>query len=229
MGTVSVTQALNQEFPEARLARHDAESMSGGGSKLEPDADIYVGTRLLLHDTSENPENMTDWGCVIALDTDGLLSHPGFRVMEDAWRTVCVMRDIAASSGAPLLLQTLDPENPKIRRLLDDSERFMEDEREARKKASYPPVGNLITITVKDGEEPAAERAAVQLSEAAREVLKDAAVSVTGALKPKQPFRDGKWRRVVAIKTSADIPESVIAFLNSLSEEYIIDRNPETI
>ncbi|MEA3249405.1 MAG: hypothetical protein U9Q03_03545 [Patescibacteria group bacterium] len=230
MGTTSVADALDRMFPDARVCRHDSESVPSDGSGALPgDADIYVGTRLLLHDAAENDYEGTDWGCVVAVDTDGLLAHPGFRVMEDAWRAVRLMRDIAASSGADLLLQTVDPESSKIRRLLADTDAFMRVEAESRFKSSYPPSGNLITVTIREDDENRAERRAREFKMEAERSLIGSGTSVAGPLKPKRPFRDGTYRRVVAIKTPKAIPQKVGELLNSLPEDHIIDRNPETI
>lgn len=229
MGTASVARALDREFPDAKVCQHDAESVpSDGSGTLRDNADIHVGTRLLLHDAAEAGYG-AEIGCVIAVDTDGLLAHPGFRVMEDAWRTIRLMRDIAGSAGADLLLQTVDPENPKLRRLLDDIDHFMRDELASRSKSGYPPCGNLITVTARESDEPRAERAAQAIRMEAERSLQGAGATVAGPLKPKQPFRDGKWRRVVAIKTAETVPTAVSELLSSLPEDRIIDRNPENI
>jgi primosomal protein N' len=166
---------------------------------------------------------------VIAVDTDGLLAHPGFRVMEDAWRTVRLMNDIAASSKADLLLQTLDPESRKMRRLLADIDEFMRAEAESRLKSGYPPSGNLITVTTREKDESRAERQAQKFRMDAERSLLGTGTSVAGPLKPKRPFRDGTYRRVIAIKAPETVPQAVGELLAGLPEDHIIDRNPDSI
>jgi len=227
-GTVSVVDALQRSFPNAKIHRHDSECAPAGGGCLPENADIYVGTRLLLHDAAELDMG-TGWGCVIAVDADSLLAHPGFRVMEDAWRAVRVMRDIAKTSGADILLQTVDPENAKLRRLLEDSDAFMKEELEYRKKSGYPPSGTLITVTARESNEAEAERVAQEFRTKAERAAAGGGAQVAGPLKPKRPFRDGRWHRAVAIKTPAQVPAAIRELLGSLPEDHIIDRNPESI
>jgi primosomal protein N' len=189
------------------------------------DADILVGTRLLLHDVSETGPSDC-WGLVVASNLDELLAHPGFRVAEDAWRAVRILQNVATASGTSAYLQTTDPDNLKIRRLLQNPADFMREEAEHRRQSGYPPHGELITVTVKAD---TVEQADSQASELRRQVEREVAgIALAGPLRHSRPYRDGKWRSIIVIKTDT-VPPKLTDLLRSLSEEYIIDRNPETV
>jgi len=225
LGTEAMVPALQQIFPEQKIDSYDSAKPTEERGRALQEADIVIGTRLLLHDVAESGPSDC-WGCIVATDLDELLSHPGFRVTEDAWRTVRIMQDIAQTADAELLLQTVDPENPKIRRLLDNFETFMAREAEDRRLVGYPPSGELITITVRADNAELAERSAKQFRTQAEQAVPG--ITLAGPLRHSRPYRDGKWRSVIAIKT-ATISEPLTALLKSLPKEYIIDRNPESV
>jgi len=225
LGTEAMVPALQQLFPDRSVSAYDSATSAEQRQKILTDSEVIIGTKLLLHDVSElGPSDC--WGCVVATSLDEALSHPGFRVTEDAWRTVQVLRNIAGASGTELMLQTIDPDNPKIRRLLHDFTGFMRTESEDRQLVGYPPAGDLITVTIKANTEPEAERAAAEFRHQAEQLI--AGASFAGPLRHSRPYRDGKWRRVVAIKAK-QVPQELTKLLRSLPEEYIIDRNPETV
>ncbi len=225
LGTETMVPALQRLFPDYKIGGYDSTTSAELRRQILTDSDVIIGTKLLLHDVSElGPSDC--WGCVAATSLDEALAHPGFRVTEHAWRTVQMLRNVAGASGCGLLLQTVDPDNPKIRRLLHDFTEFMKAEAEDRKLVSYPPVGELITVTIKANNEAEAEAAASEFRHQAEQLIADA--SFAGPLRHSRPYRDGKWRRVVAIKTQQVTPE-LTKLLRSLPEEFIIDRNPETV
>jgi primosomal protein N' (replication factor Y) len=226
-GTATLAERLQESFPDAKIARHDADRRSGATDASE--ADILVGTQLLLHDIAETDLIAGGFGAVIAMNTDDLFAHPGFRVTESAWRTVRLLRDIAAGDGARLILETVDPDNLKIRNLLTDYRSYMESEQSVRKKAGYPPHATFINVTVPAEEEERAVTEASGLKQRLAGLAKEIpGMSVSGPLRPSTPFRHGKWRRSVLIKT-ARVPSELTTCLNSLPDRFIIDRDPESI
>ncbi|MBU1029282.1 hypothetical protein KKE28_03710 [Patescibacteria group bacterium] len=225
LGTAALAPLLQQEFPDNKINNYDSViSVDERRAALET-ANILIGTRLLLHDVTENGPS-DGWGCIVATDIDALLSHQGFRTGEDAWRTVSLLRNLAATSDAKLFLQTVDPENPKIRQLLLDLEDFMKYELENRCLTAYPPCGELITVTIKADTMAQAEDSAIQFRQQAMKTSSTA--QLAGPLRHSRPYRDGKWRNVIVIKTTT-ISEALVKLLKSLPEEYIVDRNPEVI
>ncbi|OIO51537.1 MAG: hypothetical protein AUJ19_04045 [Parcubacteria group bacterium CG1_02_58_44] len=228
LGTKSLETALQREFPESKITAYDSDLSDEERSRAIDESDVLVGTRLILHDLAELPSR-ADWGCVAVTDLDGLLSFPGFRVTEDAWRTVRILKDIAASSEAPLMMQTLDPDGTKIRLLSSNERDFVATELEARRGSAYPPFGTLLTVTVRSQSQDETERQAKELVAALKEAIVPGHGTVAGPLRHRRPFRDGMWRSVIVIKTGTDIPPSVRQALTELPESHIVDRNPETI
>ena len=225
LGTETMAQALRDHFPDNTIASYDSAQTPEERQVALATADILIGTRLLVHDAAESGPSDC-WGAVVATDTDELLAHPGFRVTEDAWRTVRLLADIAATAGSELLLQTTDPESPKIRRLLQGLTDFMKAEIADRQLVGYPPAGELITITVRAYDAAQAEQAASAL----RKRLEDTVggLSLAGPLRHSRPYRDGQWRSVLAIKTP-QVQPPLAELLKTLPKEYIIDRNPESV
>lgn len=220
-GTARLEQYLKKSFPDARISRQDAESRERGH-----DADIMIGTRLILHDLAET-ETIPSLGAIIATDIDSLLSHPGFRTSEDAWRTIRTLKDIAAASSASLQLMTTDTDNPAIRRLLTDYPTFVTQEQKDRAATGYPPARTLISVIAFGKTESEATEAAVKVK-AGLERLQTEGTLVRGPIRPNTPFRHGKYRSVVVIKMSA-LNETIVDYLISLPEPFVIDRDPEYI
>jgi primosomal protein N' (replication factor Y) len=227
IGTAGLESALARAFPDARIGRVDADKRDD--DRTIPAGDIIVGTRALIHDIAESGDVAKDWGCAVATSLDDLLAHAGFRAGEEAWRTVRTLRDIAAISGGTCLLQTVDPENPKIRALVESDEAHADRETDARKDAGYPPFGTLIAVTVVAPHQADAERNAKTLADSLRREFGGAhELSVTGPIKPTQAFRHGKHRRIVVIKC-AELTERLAETLLALPEACIIDRDPESL
>ena len=220
-GSGGLTKTLAGQFPEARIHRLDSESEQTRDIK----ADIIIGTQLAVHELGELPGLADGIGTVIATDTDELLSHPGFRTTEQAWRTVTNLKHLAADGH--LILETLDPENPRLRRLLDPPSRFLSEELKMRTEAKYPPASDLITVTVADASEAAGkrdlERLRLELSRAA-----GPHVSLSRPLSPNQPYRHGKWRWVLAVR-HASTSRPLLETLARLPEQYLVERDPDSI
>jgi primosomal protein N' (replication factor Y) len=226
LGTIALAKLLQEEFPNSTIENYDSIS-----SSLEERrealcrVDILIGARLLLHDITENgPDDC--WGCVAAIETDSLLILRGFRARENAWRSIRLLKNIAAANETDLLLQTFDPNSPKIRQLLTDFTEFISTELQQRQATSYPPFGELITITIKADTSKLAVTQASDLRQRIETIIPG--IKIAGPLQPNQPFRDGKWRSILVIKTPI-ISATLTELLKSLPEEFIIDRNPEII
>ncbi|MFH2063241.1 MAG: hypothetical protein ABIJ46_03760 [bacterium] len=227
LGTKSLGEALQRELPDCRVMAYDSDLPADRREAAVASADVLIATRLLLHDLAELPSTAR-WGCVVVSDLDGLLSFPGFRVTEEAWRTVRTLKDVAASSSATLCLQTCDPDSPKIKRLLQDEDGFVGPELEERRTFSYPPFGTLLTVTVRDPDRTRAETLATELRDAVRQALGPSDGSVAGPMPHRRPFRDGSWRSMIVIKTGERLPPPLQRLLGGLPDSHIVDRNPET-
>lgn len=228
IGTTRLERIIKEAFPDAGIARIDADARAAAGGKTKlPDADVLIGTQLLLHDVAEFPGEDGKFGAVIATSLDDMLSHPGFRVTENAWRTVRTLKDVAAASGAKLVLQAIDGADPKIRALLADAPAFMETEIAERGRTVFPPAAELLTVTALGDTENEAHAKADRLASALRRSFaapKD--VWIWGPLRPSTPLRHGTWRSLVVVKARVLKPD-LLARLATLSEDHLIDRDPE--
>lgn len=228
IGTTRLERIIKDAFPDASIARIDADARAAGGKAKLPDADVLIGTQLLLHDVAELPGGEAAFGAVIATSLDDLLAHPGFRVTENAWRTVRTLKDVAAASKAKLVLQAMSGEDPKIRALLMDVDAFMTAEIAERGRTVFPPAAELLTVTALGDTEEEANAKADQLAAGLRRsfaVPKD--VWVWGPLRPSTPLRHGTWRSLVVVKAAQALKPDLLARLATLTEDYLIDRDPE--
>jgi primosomal protein N' (replication factor Y) len=227
-GAAGLEQLLRTTFPEARILRRDAETKSDS-QESATNANILIGTQLLLHDLAEHANGNKPIGAIIATNIDDLLAHPDFRATENAWRTVRLLRDLAANNaGAETVLQTFDPENPRIRQLLEPYANFMRTELEDRKIAGYPPTAVLIAITARGVTEQDARLACEAVKrDIASANANDPLFRVTGPHRPSQPFRHGAWRAQLVIRTTTVTP-LLTETLMKLPETYLIERDPES-
>jgi primosomal protein N' len=155
-----------------------------------------------------------------------MLGHPGFRVTEQAWRTITTLRHLA--NRGHLIIETLDPDNPRLRRLLQPAAEFLAEELRIRKETRYPPYGELITITVADPSETAGLTELEGLRARLRSLAGDSGASVSRPLRPSQPFRHGKWRWTIAVR-HAESSEPLLTALERLPEQFLIERDPDSI
>ena len=151
MGTERVTSAVQKAFPQAIVARMDAETTSKRGALetllnafRKKQIDVLVGTQMLAkgHDFP----NVTLVG-VVSADTGLFL--PDYRAAE---RTFQLLFQVAGRAGRAekeglVVFQTLCPENYAIEAAAKlDYERFVQQELTFRKETGYPPFSRLIRV-----------------------------------------------------------------------------------
>lgn len=222
-GTEAISKLLTERFPESSILRMDADARETTHDAMLA-ADILIGTQTLIHDLGER------WsppiGLVVASSVDDLLMRPGFRVREAAWGMVRKLKDLAAADGAPLLLRTADPDNPKIAALLAPSSQMIDAELSDRRAAGYPPFADLYGIHVFGAD----ERAAIARAEQVKRDLMAAASAtrIVGPLRPSSPFVHGRWKAMLAVFIRNMTPKFAAA-LRKLPDDVIIDPNPDTL
>ncbi len=157
LGTERVADAIVEQFPGARVARLDRDTVQGGRGMqavLEEfamgQADILIGTQMVTkgHDFPR----VTLVG-VLCADTG--LSLPDFRASEKTFQLITQVAGRAGRGSQPgrVLVQTYRPEVPAIRHAgQHDYLSFAEAELAVRKEVGYPPFGFLAAIRV-DGTE----------------------------------------------------------------------------
>lgn len=153
-GTEKIEEQLEEDFPKAKVARMDMDSVRG---KQAHDSliqlfeqrriDILVGTQMVVKGLDFEHVNL-----VGILDADSILSFADFRVNERAFQ---LMEQVSGRAGrkdgeGTVLVQVANTRHPVlyfIRR--HDYAAFFKFEIEGREKFSYPPFSRTILLKFK--------------------------------------------------------------------------------
>ncbi len=167
-GSERVEDELHGEFPEARIARLDRDTVSGKrqfedilNNFRERNFEILVGTQMIAkgHDIP----NVTLVGVVSA---DVGIGIPDFRAAE---RTFQILTQVAGRAGRGELpgvvyMQTINPDHYAIKfAARQDYEGFFEKELQFRKFMKYPPFAAMANILVRAAKQEDAMRMAAEL------------------------------------------------------------------
>ncbi|HYP06240.1 MAG TPA: primosomal protein N' [Bryobacteraceae bacterium] len=154
LGSERVEDELHREFPEARIARMDRDTVSGKRhfetiltGFRERAYDILVGTQMIAkgHDIP----NVTLVGVISA---DIGLGMPDFRAAE---RTFQLLTQVAGRAGrgalpGQVLIQTINPDHYAIHHAAaQDVQAFYQQELHFRKAMRYPPFSALANILLR--------------------------------------------------------------------------------
>ncbi|MBM3728634.1 MAG: primosomal protein N' [Acidobacteria bacterium] len=168
-GSEKVEEELHREFPTARVARLDRDTVTGKrhfeailGGFREGSFDILVGTQMIAkgHDIP----NVTLVGIVSA---DIGLGMPDFRAAE---RTFQLLTQAAGRAGrgqlaGHVLLQTVNPDHYAVRfASMQDYRLFYEKEIQFRRLMRYPPFAALANVIVRHENQEDAMRMAGELA-----------------------------------------------------------------
>lgn len=188
-GTEKVEEELTQLFPEARIARMDADSMRGktGFSELfeqleKRKIDILVGTQMVVKGLDFAPIEL-----VGIISADSMLNFPDFRVNERAFQ---LMEQVSGRAGrtdgkGKVLIQSHNMQHPVLRWVKEhDIDTFYEHEMQYRQQFAYPPFTRFIKVTFKHREEPKAVAAAGRVAQALQEI---AGIGVQGPVQALIP------------------------------------------
>jgi primosomal protein N' (replication factor Y) len=153
-GSEKVEDELHREFPKARIARLDRDTV-GGKRHFEKilsgfrdrDFDILVGTQMIAkgHDIP----NVTLVGVISA---DVGLGMPDFRAAERTFQLLTQAAGRAGRGDLPgiVLVQTINPDHYAVRyAAAQDYQGFYEKEIEFRKLMRYPPFSALANVLVR--------------------------------------------------------------------------------
>ena len=170
MGTGSerVEDELHAEFPEARIARLDRDTVTGKRqfedilhNFRERNFDILVGTQMIAkgHDIP----NVTLVGVVSA---DVGLGMPDFRAAE---RTFQLLTQVAGRAGrghlpGVVFMQTINPDHYAVQLASrQDYAGFFEKELQFRRFMKYPPFSAMANVLVRAGKQEDALRMSTEL------------------------------------------------------------------
>jgi primosomal protein N' (replication factor Y) len=164
-GTEKIEELVAEQFPDARIARMDYDSVKG---KHDHDAliklfeqqriDILVGTQMVVKGLDFEHVNL-----VGIIDADGILNFTDFRVNERAFQLI---EQVSGRAGrkdgkGKVLVQVSNPVHPVLQfAQAHDFNRLFEYEITNRRQFDYPPFTRLITVVFKHREKHIAEEAA---------------------------------------------------------------------
>lgn len=170
-GTQKVVEELQELFPETKVLRMDADTVSMGHEAVlrefsEQNVPILLGTQMVAKGLDF--ENVTLVG-VLAADLSLYVDH--YRAAE---RTFSLLTQVVGRAGrgdklGRAVIQTYTPDNEVIQSAAQqDYRRFYEAELRLRKLRCDPPFSDLFTVTVSGPEENEVRRAARELHESLR-------------------------------------------------------------
>lgn len=210
-GTEKLEYELRELFPEARIARMDADSTRRKGQAIqilkrfaEQKLDILVGTQMITK--GYDFPNVTLVG-VIAADLS--LGFPDFRAGE---RTFQVLSQVSGRSGrgdqkGKVIIQTFNPDHYAISTATaHDYQSFFREERQLREQLGYPPFSHLACLTLKGNSKKETEEAAQQLNQAIRGTLakwprRGKEIHVLGPAEAPISRLKGKYRWQILVKS----------------------------
>ncbi|HXV28362.1 MAG TPA: primosomal protein N', partial [bacterium] len=176
-GTEKVESEVAARWPQARIARLDADSVRKRGSHeailksfRRQEMDILIGTQMIAK--GFDFPHVTLVGVILA---DVGLMLPDFRSSE---RTFQLLTQVAGRAGRGIkpgrvLVQTFSPDHPSVRFARQhDYSSFYRDEMPARFEHHYPPYYRLINFIVRAREEKKAYLLARTLRDLLNEKLK---------------------------------------------------------
>ena len=168
LGTERIEEELAEHFPDARVARMDADTTRSrhGHQRLvrafaNREFDILVGTQMVTKGL-----DFAHVGLVGVLSADRMLNFPDFRSFERAYQMLTQVAGRAGRSGerGKVILQTYNPDHWVMTKVMaNDYMGLVNQELIERKNYRYPPFVRLVRLTLKHTD--------VQRLEAAAEVL----------------------------------------------------------
>lgn len=152
-GTQKVEEALNIQFPEAKVIRMDVDTTSRKGAHERllkqfenQEANILLGTQMIAKGLDF--ENVTLVGVLAA---DAMLNLPDFRAAEKSFQLLTQVSGRAGRHQLPgeVVIQTYTPEHYSVEFARTyDYDAFFNREMRLRKQFSYPPYYYLALINI---------------------------------------------------------------------------------
>lgn len=154
LGTERIEEELSEHFPDARVARMDADTTRSrhGHQRLvqafaNHEFDILVGTQMVTKGL-----DFAHVGLVGVLSADRMLNFPDFRSFERAYQMLTQVAGRAGRSGerGKVILQTFNPDHWVMTKVMaNDYAGLVNQELIERKNYRYPPYVRLIRLTIK--------------------------------------------------------------------------------
>ncbi len=169
-GTERIEEVLQEEFPDAKIARMDMDTVRGKNAHdvliqqfEQKRIDILVGTQMVVKGLDFDNVDL-----VGILDADALLHFADFRVNERGFQ---MMEQVSGRAGrkeatGKVIIQTTNTQHPVLNYVKEhDYKKMYADEIAKRKQFFYPPYSRMIHFTFKHKFKEVVERAAVQFAD----------------------------------------------------------------
>jgi primosomal protein N' (replication factor Y) (superfamily II helicase) len=240
LGSERVEEELHREFPTARIARMDRDTITSKhhyesilSGFREGNFDILVGTQMIAkgHDIP----NVTLVG-VVSGDTG--LGMPDFRAAERTFQLLTQVAGRAGRGDVPgiVLVQTINPDHYAIRfAAVQDYQLFYEKEVQFRRLMRYPPFSALANVLVRSERQEDALRMSGELGYLLNPPPEN--LKVLGPAEAPVPRLKNEYRYQLLIKASSrkalkETLDSVRAF--ALDRKWpatalVIDVDPLTL
>jgi primosomal protein N' (replication factor Y) len=235
-GTQKVQELIAKFFPQARVARMDADSTAFRGAHADilgkfrdGHYDILVGTQMIAKGLDF--PNVTLVGVINA---DIALNFPDFRCGEFTFQ---LLTQVAGRSGrgdveGEVIVQTFLPNHYAIQAArLHDFRTFYEKEFQFRQELGYPPVIHFVTVMTAGRNETRVMETASALEEKLRKAGGDLKLLSAAPAPIVRAKRDFRWQIVLKGRSILRINEALKKAAASLKVprgvKFFIDVDPQ--
>ncbi len=210
VGTQQLEQWLAQRFPNARLARMDADTTSAKwshqrilGAVGKRQVDILLGTQMISKGLDFPGVTL-----VGVVDADTALHLPDFRAAERTFQLIAQVAGRAGRGpeGGRVFVQTRTPDHYALQAAArHDYRGFAAQELESRTDPPYPPTVGLTNVVVSGVKETVVADAACALADWVRGLVSsrtDGSVDVVGPAPAPLARIKRRWRWHLALRSS---------------------------
>ncbi len=176
IGTEQIELALKTLYPDAKIARMDADTTRGkyAFEKLidafeTEEIDILVGTQMVTKGLDFRKVSL-----VGVIQADSMLNYPDFRAHERSYQLIAQVAGRAGRTAkrGKVLVQTYNPYHQILQQVsVNNYEGMITDQLEERRQYRYPPYHRLIKITLKHKDFAKVESAASWLCQSLKNSL----------------------------------------------------------
>ena len=205
-GTEKVVSEIKKKFPQAKIARMDADTVLERGSYKKildsfkkHEVDILVGTQMIAKGLDFPKVTLVG---VVSADIG--LNLPDFRASE---RTFSLLTQVAGRAGrgekhGKVIIQTYNPENYAVlASKTHDYKSFYSKEIKIRKETDFPPFSHLAGITLKSEKEDKVEKVSDELAEILEKNIKSDNIEILGPVPSCVSRIKGKYLYNIMLKS----------------------------
>lgn len=208
VGTEQISKELSELFPNARTDRMDQDTTNGkyGYEKIlsdfeQQETQILVGTQMITKGL-----DFTNVGLVGVMNADAAIHSPDYRAYERSFQLLMQVSGRAGRSAQQgrVLIQTYNPQHPVLLQVLrSDFRGLYQHQIEERTAFSYPPLIQMIKITLRHTDFNRVSEGADWFAKALTEKIIQEGVSVLGPEFPAIPRIRNEYIKEILVKIDA--------------------------